>query len=79
MKASLKKLVDTALDLPEDDRVQLIDALIDSVSPEEAVSLDEAWLKEIERRSAEVDAGLVKPVPWEDVKKRLLRKSRRHA
>ena len=78
MNARLKKLVDSALTLPENDRVQLIDALIDSVSPEGPPLLDETWLSEIERRSAEVDTGLVRPVPWEDVKKRLLRKTPRH-
>ena len=28
----------------------------------------EEWLAEIKRRSAEFDAGLVKPIPWSEVK-----------
>jgi putative addiction module component (TIGR02574 family) len=67
---SYDDVLNAALGLPEGDRVQLIDALITTVSPEDAAPLDDAWLAEIERRSQEFDAGLVQAIPWEEVKQR---------
>ncbi len=32
--------------------------------------MDEAWIKEIEGRSADFDAGRVKPIPWSEVRDR---------
>ena len=34
-------------------------------------NIDAAWSKEIERRVAEIDAGTVELVPWEEVREEL--------
>ena len=34
--------------------------------------VEAAWVAEIERRAAELDAGAAQAIPWEDVKARLL-------
>ncbi len=50
--------------LPESERLRLIDALWDSVSPDAEACFSEEWAREIERRTAELDAGSAKTVPW---------------
>ena len=54
--------------LPVGERVQLIEALWDTVPPDAMPPLSDEWLAEIERRSAEYDAGKVTPIPWEQVR-----------
>jgi putative addiction module component (TIGR02574 family) len=34
-------------------------------------NVDAAWASEVRRRLAEVQSGVVKPVPWEDAEKRI--------
>ena len=61
-------LLADAAQLPVDARIQLIDALWDTL-PEDAVPpLSNEWLAEIKRRSAEYDAGTVEPIPWERIR-----------
>ena len=61
-------LLTDASQLPLDARIQLIEALWDTVPEEAAPPLNEVWLAEINRRSAEYDAGSVQPVPWEQIR-----------
>lgn len=68
--SSLSQVYEAALALPEQERVQLVDDLIATLKPQDAVPLDDAWLAEIERRSEEYDAGKVTGVPWSEVKER---------
>ncbi len=67
-------LLSVASQLPLDARIQLIDALWDTIPGEAAPPLSEEWLAEIQRRSAEYDAGLVQPIPWEQVRADALRR-----
>jgi putative addiction module component (TIGR02574 family) len=60
--------------LPVVDRIQLIEALWDTVSPSSLPPLSEEWIAEIRRRSAEYDSGAVQGVPWEQVKAEALRR-----
>ena len=61
-----------ASELSEKDRADLAGLLIESLegAPDEGV--EAAWAAEIERRVAEVDAGTVNTIPWEEVRQRLL-------
>ena len=49
--------------LPSDQRAQLIDALWTA----ESSLLSEAWSEEIQRRSEQIDADDVTPVPWKTI------------
>ena len=51
-------------------QVELIEALIAGLDEVDTEPLDEAWIAEIQRRSAEYDSGLVQPVPWSEVRDR---------
>jgi putative addiction module component (TIGR02574 family) len=60
--------------LPVDARIQLIEALWDTVPEDALPALSDEWLAEIERRSAEYDAGSVQAVPWEQIRAESLRR-----
>ena len=56
--------------LPVADRLQLIEALWDTVSEEASPPLSDEWLAEIRSRSEEFESGAAKTVPWEQVRSR---------
>jgi putative addiction module component (TIGR02574 family) len=76
MAASKDDIFRNALTLPEQDRADLIGALIDSLDAEIEENVEEAWRAEIERRAQELDSGVVQSIPWEVVKARLARPPR---
>lgn len=61
--------------LPLAERIQLIEALWDTLPDDSLPPLDEEWLAEIKRRSAEYDSGGVAPVPWEEIRADALRRA----
>jgi putative addiction module component (TIGR02574 family) len=56
-----------ASQLPVGQRVQLIEALWETLPAESMPPLSEEWRAEIKRRSDEFDAGSVQSIPWEQV------------
>jgi putative addiction module component (TIGR02574 family) len=64
-----------ASQLPVNDRLQLIEDLWSSVPAESLPPLSDEWQAEIQRRSAEFDAGLVKGIPWEQIRAEALRRA----
>jgi len=69
------QLLNAALALPENDRVELVEALITSLQPEEQIPLDDSWREIVRRRSAELHSGKVKPIPWDQVKRKAREKA----
>jgi putative addiction module component (TIGR02574 family) len=66
--ADYDSLLSDARQLPLAARIQLIEALWDTV-PEDAVpALSEEWVAEINRRSDEYDAGKDQTSPWEQIR-----------
>ncbi len=61
-----------ASELPEKDRADLAGLLIESLEGEPDEGVEAAWAAEIERRVAQLEAGTVKSIPWEEVRQRLL-------
>jgi putative addiction module component (TIGR02574 family) len=61
-----------ATELSEDERAALAGLLIESLEGDPDPDVEAAWAAEIERRVAELDAGSVKTIPWEEVRQRLL-------
>ncbi len=61
--------------LPLPLRVQLIEALWDTVPDDSVPSLSNEWLEEIQRRSAEYDSGSIQAVPWEEIRAEALRRA----
>lgn len=69
MNSAREKVLNTALTLPDEERVGLIEALIASLQPADRPPFDESWGKIIERRSAELRSGQVAALPWDEVKR----------
>ena len=65
-------MFEKALDLDERERAMLAGLLLESLDVEVEEGVEAAWVAEIERRTAELDAGAAQAIPWEDVKARLL-------
>ena len=76
MAMSRDTLFKKALELEQQDRAELAKLLIDSLDPTTEQDLDEAWMREIDRRTAELDAGTLQTIPWDAVRARLRRSVR---
>jgi len=70
MSPDTEHLLATVLELPDEDRLEITEALIASLRPAEKPPFDAAWREVIRRRSAELSSGQVTPVSWEQVKQR---------
>lgn len=66
-----EQLLQSVLALPEDERFQLVEALLAECDQILARPFDDAWLAEIQRRSAQIDAGTATLTPWPEVKRRV--------
>ena len=60
-----------ALDLPESARADIAAKLLESLEPGFDAGVEAAWKKEVAKRMAEIDAGEVETVPWEQVRNEL--------
>ena len=71
---SYESLLADASRLPVVDRIQLIEALWETVPADSLPPLTDEWLEEIRRRSAEYESGSVQTVPWEQIRADALRR-----
>ena len=71
---SYESLLADASRLPVVDRIQLIEALWDTVPADSLPPLTDEWQEEIRRRSAEYESGSVQTVPWEQIRADALRR-----
>lgn len=73
MAQSTQQLLKDALQLPDQQRAELVVELLDSLPPTEPrqVRSDADWLAEIDRRARAAQAG-VPGVAWEDARKQVL-------
>ncbi len=69
--SSYESILSAASQLPVGDRLRLIDELASSVPDDQPPQLSDAWLREIERRSGEIDSGAVVTEDWADIRARL--------
>ncbi len=72
--SNYNSVLSAASQLPVDDRLRLIDELASSVPDDKPPQLSEAWLREIDRRSDQIDSGAVVTEDWADVRVRLFAK-----
>lgn len=69
MSTTTEQLLEAALALPDEDRLEFAEALAASLRPEDRPPFDEFWGEVIRRRSAELRSGAVTPIPWSEVKR----------
>ena len=66
--SDFSSVLSAAQQLPESDRLRLIDALWESVPPDADAPFSKERAHEIERRVAELDTGTVNSVPWSQIR-----------
>lgn len=68
---TIEGIIDQALKKPEKERALIAERLISSLDSASDKDVELAWQKEIEKRLKEIDSGIVRCIPWEDVRERL--------
>lgn len=71
MERNLKNVFQDAVQLPERNRATLAGLLIETLDPVSESDVEAAWSEEIKRRVAEIDAGKVELISWEEVRAEL--------
>ena len=76
MSREAAELLKKALDLPAEERADLVSSLLESLdqSPEDSASVKAAWNDEIARRITDLDSGKAKTIPWKEVRNRVAAK-----
>jgi len=69
MTAQTMEIMDVVDSLPIDMKLELVDRLLESISPTKN-EIEEAWKDEVERRIDEIESGEVKLIPLEEVRER---------
>ena len=62
---TVKDIIAAALELPPQVRSEVADLLLKSLDEEQPPQLSDAWIAEINRRIADVQAGRSESIPWE--------------
>ena len=76
MTAQTLEILDVVDSLPIDMKLEIIDHLLESISPTNK-DVEEAWKDEVERRIDEVESGEVKLIPGEEVFARMRERYRK--
>lgn len=66
-----QSILTAAEQLSEPERVHLVEALLESLDAstiDDPAQVEEAWRREVKRRSEELRSGAVNPVPWPDIR-----------
>ena len=71
MSEASENVFQAAMSLPAEDRFELVEALIAECDQQLKRPFSDAWIAEVQRRSAEIDAGTVTLAPWAEVKARV--------
>ena len=66
MSRTYEAILEQAMALPIEERSWLAEDLLDSLRTDEERAIEKEWIEIAERRLAEVEAGLVKPIPVEE-------------
>lgn len=82
MSPKVEAVLETALELPEQERAELVTRLLDSLDGDIEPDVEAAWAAEITRRVEALDAALASGErpgrPWEEVKADLARRRARN-
>jgi len=72
MSRDTAEILKEVLALPAEARAALADTLLESLDAEVDEDAEAAWQIEIQRRLRELDTQAVSPVPWAEVRSRLM-------
>ena len=63
---SAERIIDEATSLPVEIQIQIVDALLQSISPDDS-EIRAEWIEVCRQRLEEVRSGAVEPIPGEEV------------
>jgi putative addiction module component (TIGR02574 family) len=69
------QILNSALKQTDTERARIAEVLIASLDAPPDLDIERAWQVEIDSRLRQIDSGVVKCIPWEDVRDRLARKA----
>jgi putative addiction module component (TIGR02574 family) len=69
--STYEEIMSAAMALSPNERVMLAEHLIESLNAEDQERIDRLWAEEAERRDREIEDGIVKAIPGEEVMNRL--------
>jgi len=69
MNVTTEQLLTAVLALPDEDRLEVAEAVFASFQPSDQPALNDSWREVIRRRSAELRSGQVVGIPWDEVKR----------
>ncbi|MGE4442188.1 MAG: addiction module protein [Desulfomicrobium sp.] len=61
------KLTEELLSLPCEDRIQIVEKLLESLNAPADDEIEQAWAVEVERRIDELNSGKVRSIPGDEV------------
>lgn len=70
MNPTSSEILNAAMSLSREERLDLIEALVESVEPMVELPFHESWVEVARRRAEEVDSGKVQGIPWSEVLRR---------
>jgi putative addiction module component (TIGR02574 family) len=68
MNPTRESVLEAALSLSEEDRTALVEALLDSLSPDDAIADDDALAAELEARWADFEKSREGAISWDELK-----------
>jgi putative addiction module component (TIGR02574 family) len=68
MRQHAETVLQEALNLPEQERTEIVSALLESLGPEPEADVETAWRQEVAARVAALNAGEVERTPWEEIR-----------
>jgi putative addiction module component (TIGR02574 family) len=80
MSSAAKEILEAALKLSPEEREHLVEELAASLPNDFASkAIEKAWLDEIGRRSADIDAGTAELLEWSDVRAQIAQRRARRS
>ena len=73
MTPDTTKLLEEALKLPAEARAALAGCLLESLDEAVDPQAEQEWAAEIGRRVDDLDTGRVRPIPWAEARRAILR------
>jgi putative addiction module component (TIGR02574 family) len=68
---TFEEVMNAALALPPNERERLAEQLMETLDAAEQARIDALWAEEAARRDREIEDGIVKPIPGEEVMNRM--------
>jgi putative addiction module component (TIGR02574 family) len=77
MSPRVDSIFEAAMQLSDDERIELADRLFFSISPERQAEVERSWAEEAQRRFEAYKDGRIESVPYDDVRRSIRERLRK--